>query len=141
MIYFPPIVEFSVVGVFDPGVPNQERIVMRPTQKINLGNFGLMVAVESESEDSLRPVNNQFMWLGDVEVEPPSWVIIYTGPGEDRRSRLPDRDESAIVLHWGQRQTVFVNDRIRPVFFRIGSVLISEDTIDSAGRRLEEGTR
>jgi hypothetical protein len=37
--------ELTIVGVADPGIPNQERIIIRQTQTVNLAGFGLYLGV------------------------------------------------------------------------------------------------
>ena len=41
------ITELTLKGVYDRGVPNQERIVIISNETVNLGKYGLMIGVRS----------------------------------------------------------------------------------------------
>lgn len=118
-IVLPAVHELSLVGVADAGVPNQERIILRPMESVNLAPFGLFLGF-TNPDGSARPLLDNFFWFGEVIVSPPSWIIVYTGPGEFQQSKLPDREEQAYVYHWGKPATVFGQGMV-PLLFRLGA--------------------
>lgn len=120
MTYIPPIYELQVLGVFDPGIPNRERIVLRPTQRVDLSAFGLIIGLPSGND--LVPLDDNFFWFGPRIVEPPSWIFLYTSPGEDQDTTLVQTGERSLILHWKRAVTVFRADAQspRPAIIRMG---------------------
>ena len=45
-----PIIELSLIGVADPAVPNQERIILWPTQHVDLTNIAIIVGHKTKDE-------------------------------------------------------------------------------------------
>ena len=123
MIVVPPIFELGSVSIADSGVPNQERIIFRPTEPINLGVCGVMIALR-RSDGNYVPVNDEFFWFGDVEVAPPSWVLVYTGKGEYTVGRQPETGHLIYSYHWGKAHTFFNYQDIVPVVFRMSGILV-----------------
>lgn len=120
MIRFPPIPELNLVGVDKAGIPDEERIVLRPTQQVNLGYFGMLLG--RRADEGVQPVQNFFFWFSEITVRPPSWVFVYTGRGEARWTTTRQTEEKALIQHWGLRHTVFSDEAVRPVLFRFGSI-------------------
>ena len=118
-----PIHELMIIGVANPGSQNQERILIRPTQAVNLGSFGLCLGV-IKANGMLVPLWDDFFWFGDIVVTAPSWIIVYTGPGLYQQSRLPDTAEEAHTFHWGKTFTVFGVEGIVPALFRFDGISI-----------------
>jgi hypothetical protein len=63
MIYIPPIPELSVYGTIECGVPNRERICLRPSEEVNLAHFGLVLAIRNPVSGEFSPVNDHFFGL------------------------------------------------------------------------------
>jgi hypothetical protein len=122
-MFLPPVLELTLVGVVDPGVPNQERVVLRPTESVNLSQFGLLIGWRN-SDGSVVPVFDNFFWFGEIEVTPPSWILVYTGSGFFRKSVVPTSGQCVLSMYWGRSLTAFNVPQQLPVLFRIGSVLI-----------------
>src|SRR5438477_222659 len=102
------ITELTIVGIYDRGKPNLERIVIRPNMELDLGRYGLILGVK-QSNGMAIPIWDHFFWFGDGLVRPPDWVFIYTGPGQAQQSKTNLTQELAYVLHWGKKQTVLEN--------------------------------
>jgi hypothetical protein len=130
----PPIVELTLVGVAGRNDPNRERIILRPTEPVNLGAFGLFLGYKTD-EGRTIPLADSFYWFGEVEVAPPGWIFVYTGKGEYRETEIPELGQTAYVFHWGRTYTVFLHPRIVPALFRIGGVLVGEPDVDNSMRR------
>jgi hypothetical protein len=125
MFLFSPIHELSIVTVADPGVPNMERIVIRPTENVNLGQFGMAAGIRQEAEPNLvLPLTNSFFWFPSHVVEPPSWIFLYTGPGTTELTTLTGTSETAYVFHWGAETTIFQFREVVPILFRQAAILI-----------------
>jgi hypothetical protein len=132
-MYFPPITELSMVGVADAGVPNQERILLRPTDRINLAQFGIMLCRRSDT-GLVTPFRDQFFWFGEVEVTPPSWIVVFTGPGKAYQS--VEKNFGQVYWHyWGKRTTVFTAPERVPVVLRMTSILIGSRILSDESQR------
>ncbi len=123
MIFLPSITEIEFAGVFDRGVPNSERVVLKVLQTVRLAEYAVCLAAKTESS-GVFPLTDQFFWFNDEAlVEPPYSVYLYTGPGQTRRTHVQGTGTPAIVFHWGRNVTLLDNSRVEPVLFRIGAML------------------
>lgn len=118
MIRLMPIAELSVYGVEEAGVPNRERISLRPTETVNLGRYGVLLAIQNET-GGLTPVPDHFFWFGERVISPPAWVILLTGKGENR---VIEGDRGPLhIFFWGKEQTLFNIPNIAAAVFEIGA--------------------
>jgi len=123
-LWLPPVPELSIIGVADPGVPNNERIILRPTEPLNLARFCLVLGVRNP-DGSTAPLPDHFLWLGELEVTVPSWIVIFTRAGVNQhRVAFPGLEGTSYVLHWGKSVTVLGGGGIVPSIFRIGGFLV-----------------
>jgi hypothetical protein len=119
----PAIHEISIVDVFDRGVPNKERILLKPTETVNLGLFGLYLG-RMMPNAMILPQNDNYLWLGDRIVQPPSWIFIYTGRGQFRETKMPLSNQPAYTYHWGKPITIFDDPQIVPFLMRYSGIAI-----------------
>jgi hypothetical protein len=123
MIQFRQIDELVLEGVYDRGVPNRERIVLRPTQRIRLAEYIVTLALKLPG-GLVRPITDNMFWFTEeISIEPPYWVFLYTGPGETRFTTLLNTKEPALVVHWGRQATVLSSESIDPVIFHLEGML------------------
>lgn len=115
--------ELQLVGVFDPGVANLERIVLRVAERIDLGHYGLMLGVRG-TEGAAFPLRDNLLWFGNGWVNKDDWLFVYTAPGEGRVTNLPNADSKLFSIHWGKKQTVFQNRDLLPILFRMDGVQV-----------------
>ena len=120
---FPPVTELTVLGVAEPGVPNRERIIIRPTEPVNLAQFGIILGFRNPN-GMVTPWLDNFFWFGEITIEPPSWIVVYTGKGEYQQTIVPASNQIAHSMHWGRDRTVFDVPNIVPVLFRMDAILI-----------------
>jgi hypothetical protein len=116
----PPIHELTIVGTFDVGVPNLERIILRPMETLNLAAFALVLSYETDSS-SIAPLPNHFLWLGDRWVHPPSWIVVYTGPGGFRETVHVDTGAPILEYHWGLHSVALSSPRIAVSLFKLSA--------------------
>jgi hypothetical protein len=117
------IEELSVVGIYDRGVPNQERIVLFVNTTINLGQYGIMLGIRDQA-GTARPIRDNLFWFGDGIVNKGDWLFLYTGPGEPRFSTVPNNPEKIFTLHWGRNVTILGEGIIVPILFKVESVQV-----------------
>ncbi len=117
------ISELMLVGVADAGVPNKERVVLRPTQLVSLNHFAISIGVVDAQGARPRPVFDNVFWFPELLVGPPAWVLVYTGRGTPQQSSLPNGDR-VYTLFWQRESTLFNSERLVPVLLRLGGVSI-----------------
>jgi hypothetical protein len=120
----PPIPELKIIGVVDPGIPNQERIIFQPVEAVNTAQF--VVCVGHKSGKNWQILDNLCCWLGEAMLKPPTWFVLYTGMG--KASVLTDNLGNPIhVRYWGQGKVLFDPNRpdIAPVIVRVGGFAIA----------------
>ncbi|ACT50263.1 hypothetical protein [Methylovorus glucosotrophus] len=111
----------EIFGVYDRGVPNKERVVLRVTQTLNLANYFLIVGLAHEN--NIWPFNDSFLWLTNIEVVGPAWVFIYTGKGTPRVELEMNTKQPLHALYWGKEKVIFDKD-ISPALVSFGPVEI-----------------
>lgn len=120
---FPPILELSMLGVYEAAVPNRERIILRPTDTVNLAQYCILVGYRTPEGQTI-PVWDNMFWFGDLNVSPPGWIILLTGEGETKVDQRTANGQPAHIFYWGRKQTIFNRPDFIPVLIQIGSVLI-----------------
>jgi hypothetical protein len=123
------IFEIDVVGVFERGIPNHERIVLCANQALNLGQYGMMIGLRAEN-GSAFPIKDNLLWFGDGMVAKGDWIFLYTGPGEAQTTNLPNSQESLYSIHWGRKQTILDSPDVVPILFRVDAVNIPNQAPD-----------
>jgi hypothetical protein len=122
-VLVPDIWEMELYGVVNAGVPNRERVYLRTTTEVELGQFLLMTGWRAE-DDAARPLDD-FFWLSRaMKIAAHYWVIVYTGPGEQKMTKISGTEEPCLVLHWGKKTTLFNIPQIVPVLMRIGGISV-----------------
>jgi hypothetical protein len=115
--------ELTVMGIYDRGVPNQERIVLRANQSLNLGQYGLMLGVRSAGNTAF-PIQDNLLWFGDGLINTGDWVFVYTGPGVAKTTTLPNTQVRLYSIHWGRNTTILHHQDLVPILFRVDAVQI-----------------
>lgn len=118
---FPSIPELLLYGVFDRGIPNQERIVLRAQVYLNLAPYGLLLTAQQGNVGT--PYMDQFFWFGETVLDPNTWVYVYTGAGIPRMTKTSITNEPAYVIHWNRADVIFTQDFLQPTLIRIGAAV------------------
>ena len=127
------ITELSVVGVYERGVPNQERIVIVANELVEMGRFGVLLGLRQQS--SAFPIRDNFYWFGEGTVNKGDWIYLYTGPGATRTIELPGTTEKVYSLHWGRDRTVLDHQELVPILFRVDAVNIPAQQLQIADQQ------
>jgi len=131
--------EITLVGIYDRGEPNAERIAYRAQRPVNLAEYIVCLAA-THPDGTVAPLTDRMLWLGGEQIDAGYWIFIYTGPGE-RRITKTTGGEPAIVIHWGQRQTILTDQRVVPVMFHLDGILTarSAETLGELLKHLTPG--
>lgn len=124
--------ELQVMGVYDQGVPNLERVVIYVSEPVDLGAYGLMLGIRG-SNGSAVPIRDNLLWFGHGWVSKGDWLFVYTAPGNARVNQLPNNTEKLYSIHWGKKQTLFQNHELVPILFRMDAVQVPPALLSLAG--------
>lgn len=103
--------ELELFGIYDRGVPNRERIVLRAHRPVDLSNYALLLGIRGK-HGSIVPAPDQFQWLGATRVEGPAWVFVYTGPGQPTVTLETTTKEPAHSIYWNKPSVIFTDPQL-----------------------------
>lgn len=115
--------EIKIIGVYDRGIPNQERIVLYAEETVNLGQYGLMIGIRAQGNTAF-PIRDNLFWFGDAIITKGDWIFVYTGPGTPTGTNLPNTQQHAYTIHWGRSTTILASNEVVPILFRVDAVHI-----------------
>ena len=117
------ITELKIITVLDRGIPNEECIAILSNERINIGQYGIMLGAYAEG-NSAFPFRDHMFWFGDGFIDKDDWLFVYTGIGEPRRSKAKNEVNYIYTVFWGKSKTVFADTRIVPLLFRVDAVCV-----------------
>ncbi len=138
-IWFQTPSEIDFWGIYERGIPNSERIVFRPLIPIELGRYFVAVAVRQPDGQACASMFDNAFFFPDVVVEPPTWVIIYTGRGKSKVTIEPYTRDPVHALFWQRDVTIFNAPNLVAYIGRLDALHISPEppkSIDPSMRRL-----
>src|SRR2546428_13706797 len=103
-VLLPPENELTVVGIADAGSLETERVLLRPLQPTNLGEF--ILTVGRRARETVVPVPDLMFWFGPTNVVPPAEIVVYTRPGATNRRVSPD-GTTIFEFYWGRQTPAF----------------------------------
>lgn len=118
-----PINELMIVGIYDHGVPNMERVVLLAKEPIDLGNYALIAGIRGQ-EGQAFPLRDNFLWFGNGWLQKGDWLFVYTAPGEPKMTQLPNQSEKLYSIHWGKTQTIFQHKELIPLLIRMDALQV-----------------
>jgi len=113
--------ELTLMAVLNRSVPNEECIAIKSNERINLGQYGIMLGVYTQPNGAI-PFRDHLFWFGDGFIEKGDWLFIYTGAGEPRKTTTSDGANKIYTVFWGKPATAFANTNIVPLLFRVDAV-------------------
>ncbi len=126
---FPNIYAIHIIGVFDRGIANNERIVFKADTWLNLAEFGVMIGFTVD-DNLAKPYLDHLFHFPEIDVDPGTLIFLYTGPGKNYKGNMPKNAEPFHVLHWGKPSTVFAHSSIVPILFQVGAIEVGRRPID-----------
>ena len=119
-------IPFELLGVYDAGVPNQERIAIRARGYAELGRFFIGVGMRQPSPN-LHPINDNTLWMGYGFVAPGDWIYVYTGTGTPRADSIPNQGNTIYTIHWGRTNVLFKSPELIPFIYRVDLVRLPNE--------------
>ncbi|MCL1552495.1 hypothetical protein [Xanthomonas nasturtii] len=117
-----PAEALSIVGIYDPGIANLERVIFRANTQVNLASYLLFAAFKAQHGIGAVPLTDNSMWLGNSMAEQGDWVYIYTGPGTAQVNVVPTTPNRIISLYWGKNHTIFQASHLTVALVKIDTV-------------------
>lgn len=114
--------ELSLVGIYDSGVANLERIVLRANIPVNLAGYLILIALRGQTGGGSIPLRDNVLWLGNTTIEHGDWVYVYTGPGNAQTNTLPNNSTKIVSLYWGKEKTIFQGMHLTAALVKIDQV-------------------
>lgn len=111
----------EMYGIYERGVPNAERIVLRAHQPVDLSRYGLILGLTGR-DNSIVPARDNFLWLGNIALGSPGWVFVYTGTGTPGPSIEVHTKEPLQVLYWDKAFAVFTEPSFTAALIQFGEV-------------------
>ena len=128
------ISELVLIGVHERGIPNKERIVLRANDRLQMGQFGLLLGVKGAPGFAF-PIKDNFFWFGEGMVDRGDYVFVFTGSGNPQKSELPNSSEKLYTVFWGRAMTLFMDPNVVPILMRIDAL-----TVDNPQQLLPPGS-
>jgi len=122
------ITELSLMGIFDRGIPNSERIAFQATERISLGHFGILLGIKGVPGAAF-PIRDNFFWFQDGILNPHDWVLVYTCNGKPTGSVIPNTETHLYTVFWGRPGVILANPNIVPILFRMDAVAVGEQPL------------
>lgn len=120
----PVVTELRLVGVFEPGVPNRERIVLKVETRLDIGMYAIVLGRRVQQVGHAAPMTDSMYWIGSGTVEPNDWFYLFTGSGT-RTIIPPDVDHGKLFVEfWGRPLTVFQDGQIVPMLWRLSGATV-----------------
>jgi hypothetical protein len=115
--------DLELFGVYDAGIANRERIVLRVHRTVDLTQYGVMVGFKS-GETRIYPARDLFLWLGNTTIQGPAWVFIFTGEGQPTVSQETHTNEPIHAIYWNRPNVFFSNPNVIPALVNFGEVQV-----------------
>lgn len=119
------LTELRIAGVLNPGEPNKECVAITVKERVNMGQFGLMLGFYAQN-GLAHPYFDHMYWFGDGFVNSGDWIFVYTGSGTISQAKSLNETNDNYYLYWGKPKTVFADSMVVPMLFRVDAVDVAE---------------
>ena len=94
------------VNVAEPGFYVEERVVLRPSIRVNVMDYALVPMKGGPTPSNAEDLNSDVYWFPDKVVEAGDFVLLYTKCGTDYTFTEPSGHE-VHVFYWGKERAVW----------------------------------
>jgi len=122
---FPPVAEIDFFGVYNPGLPNRECLVLQTKVAVNLAQLGILNGWRMPNGQAM-PLWDNFFWFGDLQVSAQTWLVVMTCGGKLEATTHPNTGQPLFRFFWGRKATIYENSNVLPVLIQLGAVKIGE---------------
>lgn len=125
MYILPGIVtELHLYGVYDRGVSNKERILLKSQIPLNTAHYALLVGYRAPEPNAAFIYNNFFYTMGDRWIDANTWLWIYTGSGSEIVTQVDG--QQMITTHWGNQYVLFTDPNVVPVLTKLHGIVVEQ---------------
>lgn len=117
------IPELQLFGIIERGVPNKERVVLKPTIALDISPYVVFAAVRTApGTDLISPLRDHMFWFGSAFLQPNDWIFLYTGHGTPSTFPASDGNGQVHTLYWGHSLTIFHDPQVIPAIARFNGL-------------------
>lgn len=107
-------IEFNMVK--DPGVIDNERVILRVTKDTDLGSYLIATSLENDDNQTISSDLSNIFWLPDQNLKAGDLVIVYTKKG--KKGQIDNIDGStSYFVYWGLDKPIGSDSRAAIVLF------------------------
>lgn len=107
-------IEFNMVK--DPGVAENERIILRVTKDTELGNYLIATSTENDDNKTITSELSNVYWFPDQKLKAGDLVVVYTKKG--KKAQVENIDGStSYFMYWGLESPIGEDMRAAVVLF------------------------
>lgn len=107
-------IEFNMVK--DPGVIENERVILKVTKDTDLGSFLIATSLENDDNKTISSELSNIFWLPDQKLKAGDLVIVYTKDG--KKGKVDNIDGStSYFVYWGLGKPFGLDPRAAIVLF------------------------
>jgi|ERR1700733_3667573 len=96
----------TIVGIFDRGVANSERVAISVSVEANLTYYAVLLSAYTTGKTGVLAGSRLAYWFNPAIVKPGDWVILYSGPGPNATEKRTDGGTNHF-FHWGLQNTIW----------------------------------
>ena len=124
----PAVPRLTLQGVFDPGVPNKERVVFYASEPVDLSAFGVLVGL-ALANGATVPVWDNLYWFGEFVIPKDCFLILFSGSGKPHRiDRDPQILKPVYFFYWGRPQVMFSSSNFVPMLFEMSALSVGSNS-------------
>lgn len=109
--------------VENPGDPERERIVLRATKDVDIGDFAMFMAPTADDSVLSGPLNAY--WFPDQKIKLGDFVVLYTKSGT-RSEKKSDSGNTSYFLYWGLSSPRWASPKLKPVLLQVASWIVAQ---------------
>jgi hypothetical protein len=98
----------TLVGIYERGIPNKERVAISVAVEVNLTFYALIISAYTPGRQGVLAGSRLAYWFNPLVVKPGDWVVLYSGTGVNTTEKRTDGGTNHF-FHWGLPNTVWDN--------------------------------
>ena len=128
----------QIFGIYDRGKANSERIVLRVyAPPVDLRFYALVLG-HAAPENTVIPLQDQFLWLGPTVIQVPSWIFVFTGAGSTGISQETTTKDPVHLMFWNRTEVMLASKQIYPTLIRMDHIEIGRQDATPVGNLLQQ---
>jgi hypothetical protein len=109
--------------------------MLTANEAVNMGQFGMMIGYYQRAGFAV-PYPDYLFWFGDGVLNENDYLFVFTGQGTPTKVATGDGKSNLYSLHWGRDTTLFANNAIVPILFRMDAIQVAEGPDNQPQRQI-----